>query len=489
MTPAIPTITTSARIAPFDRLLLWLALLQGSSATLSVALHGDLPVSSATLATLVSAVWAAMYAIAAVGLLAAFGMNWLSWLVRYRLPLTVLVTATALSPFWSIDSTLSLERGAHLVGTTLVALYIGFRLPLSSILVETARAFALLLALSVLAALFHPPLGIEDYEGRSVWRGIMASKNTLGFWASVSTMLFLTRVVAAPTLAVRTGWLAMIVLALVCLAASVSATSVLALVVALLVVGYLHAATSLRLGFLPMVVLGALVTTLVTLAFQSIDTVELVGRSGDLTGRTQVWEQTWRLIRERPLGGYGYGALWFPTEASLWIQQRLTDLNWTVYHAHNGLLHVASEIGIPLTVLMLAMIVQQLVESVWCQYHRPQPGILFVIGFCVALLVSNYTEARLLINRDLFWIFLIALPISMVQQIELVADNTIPTPVPFPGLGRVPPAVRHARRVRRRDLKRRLQARMPSGDAAPESVSATADEPHWQGPERLHRNT
>lgn len=472
---AIPTLTTSARIAPLDRLMLWLALLQGSSATLSLALHASTPVPTPTLAALVTAVWAMMYVVAAVGLLATFGINWLSWLVRYRLLLVLVVAGTTLSALWSIDTRLSAERVVHLLGTTLVAFHIGFRLPLSSILRESARAFALLLALSALAATFHPPVGIEDYHGRAVWRGIMASKNTLGFWAAVSAMLFATRAAAAPSLAVRGGWLAMIALAMLCLAASVSATSVLALVVAVLVVLYLHAATSLRLGLIAMLVLGLLVTALAALAFQSIDTAELIGRSGDLTGRAQVWDETWRLIRERPLGGYGYGTLWFPTEASLWIQQSLTDLTWTVYHAHNGLLQIASEIGLPLTILTLLMIVQQLVEGVWCQYHRPQPGILFVIGFSVALLVSNYAEARLLINRDLFWIFLVALPISMVRQIELVpiGDGA------RAGDGRASPLVRRERRARRRDLKRRLLARLP-----PEAASADAGDP----PERARRD-
>ena len=488
MIAAIPTVTANVRIAPLDRLMLWLALLQGSSFTLSVALYATLPVPTPTLAALVTAVWAVMYVVAGLGLLVTFGIDWLGWLVRYRLPLVLLVAGTAASALWSIDARLSAERTAHLVGTTLVALHIGFRLPLSSILRESARAFALLLALSALAALAHPPVGIEDYQGRSVWRGVMASKNTLGFWAAVSTMLFATRVAAARTLAARAGWTLMIGFALLCLVQSVSATSVLALALALLTVGYLYAATSLRLGLVPMIALGALVAALAALAFQSIDTAELIGRSGDLTGRAQVWEETWRLIRSRPLGGYGYGAIWFPTEASLWVQQSLMDLTWTVYHAHNGLLQIASEIGLPLTVLALLMIAQQLVESVWCQYHRPQPGILFVVGFSVALLVSNYTEARLLVNRDLFWIFLVALPISMVRQVELVAVDPAASPPGSPAAERVPPELRREGRVRRRDLKRRLQERLPApaSDAPPTEHRATA---RSRAPRRPHRET
>ena len=42
--------------------------------------------------------------------------------------------------------------------------------------------------------------------------------------------------------------------------------------------------------------------------------------------------------------------LWFPADGDGWIQDSLTDFTWTVHHAHNGFLQVASEIGLPLAV-------------------------------------------------------------------------------------------------------------------------------------------
>jgi len=459
--PSIPTIAQKSPLPPIDSVMLWLALIQGSSATLSIALYADLPVPAATLATLVSLVWAGMYVVAGVGLFVSFGLNWATWLVRYRLLLVLIVAGALASTAWSVEPRLTAERGAHLFGTTLVALYLGFRIPLRTILDTTARALAILLILSTLAALVWPTLGIEDYQGRPVWRGITASKNTLGFWAAVSILLFTTRLAASRALTARFGWLLLLGLAVLCLAQSVSATSVLALLIAIGTMLYLYAATELRLGLLPMILLGLLVAALAGVAFQSIDTAELIGRSGDLTGRAQVWKETSRLIMQRPLSGFGYGALWFPTSASLWVQQSLMDFSWIVYHAHNGPLHIASEVGLPLTVLTLVFIVQQLVETVWCQYRQPQHGVLFVLGFSVILLVSNYAEARLLINRDLFWIFFVTLPISMVRQVQLVADGTISAPLlylgaPF-GNARGGPGEHRERLARQRALKRRLR--------------------------------
>lgn len=418
----VSTYYSSYKAPLFATALLVLTLLQGSSFTLSLAFRG--PFASGTLVTVITMVWLMMYALAAVGLLTSFGLNWLTWLVRYRLLLTCLLAGTAFSVVWSVDSALTTERAIHLVGTTLIALYLGLSLPLSRILQTSALVLGFIMFASITAALGMPALGLEDYQGRLVWSGVLASKNTLGFWAAITFLLTTSLFFWKISTPQRLIYASIACLSIVCLYYSVSATSLLALLSASLVMLYLHAAFSLRLSIVAMLFLGLLVAGIVGVAFVFIDTAELIGRSGDLTGRAEVWSQTWQLILNRPLTGYGYGTIWFPTAESLRIQQSLTDFSWTVFHAHNGLLQIASEIGLPLTILALLMIMQQLIEIIYCQYQRQQPGVLFVLGFVVALLVSNYSEARLLNNRELYWIFFIALPISMLQQVSVMGTQT-----------------------------------------------------------------
>lgn len=439
-------------------LVLWLALIQGSSMTVSIAFHFHdvLPV----LDKLVNLVWALTYLLALLGLIAAFGINWLTWMVRYRLLMTLLLAGTAFSAMWSMDAGLTAVRSVHLIGSSLIALYIGFTVPLSRILTTAAIVFAVMLLGSIAAVYGYPPLGLEDYEGRQVWRGIMASKNTLGFWSAIAVMLYASLMTWPLAIERRILCVFGLLIAILVLAASVSATSVLSLLIGLLVMLYLFVAFRFRLGLIAMTVLGLLFTTLAGLAFLQINTAELIGRSGDLTGRGEVWAQTWQLILEKPLTGYGYGTIWFPTADSIWIQQALTDLTWTTYHAHNGLLQLASEIGLPLTVLAVMMILQQLIEIVYCQYQRQQPGVLFVLGFTMALLVSNYTEARLLVNRDLYWIFFLALPISMLQQVTVIKTDTRFSPVPVNLSERTRNKMINLaeKRLHRRRLKARLRS-------------------------------
>jgi len=434
-----------------------LTLLQGSSFTLTMAYR--LESGAGQLATVVTLIWLFIYALALLGLAMSFGINWLTWLVRYRLTLTLLLAGVAFSAFWSVDSGLTIERSIHLIGSTIIAFYIGFSLPLVRLLKISGAVLGVLMVLSVVTALTYAPWGLEEYEGRNVWRGILTSKNTLGFWAAISALLFATLSSWSQPLLSRMLYLVLMLTSMACLVFSVSATSILSLLIAVLVIVYLQVAFKFRLGLIAMMVLGVLVSALAGIAFYYIDTAELIGRSGDLTGRSEVWKQTWELILKKPLTGYGYGVIWYPVESSVWIQKQLTDFTWIVYHAHNGLLQVASELGLPLTALTLFMIVQQLIEIVYCQYQRQQQGVLFVLGFTVALLVSNYSEARLLVNRELYWIFFIALPISMLQQVTVVAGQSGFNPVPKPLSARTLEKVNDGRSriMKRRALKDRLK--------------------------------
>ena len=392
---------------------------------------GVLPVLSAfaggVFPQLITPLWLSLYLATFLGLMFQHGINWISWLVRYRILFVVLMIGTVVSVSWSIAPQVSIERVVHLVGSALIAVYIGFTIPL----LVTLRIFAVVLAViligSIAAALGLPSVGIEPYEGTQVWRGVFNSKNDLGFWAGAGVLLYITLSESYRSMGAKTLCYLMAVVGLGVLAFSQSATSLVATVIAGSLSLYLYIATRFQLGFIRMAFVAVLFISLASLTIANIDTSELVGRSGDLTGRGEVWRQVLKLISQYPLTGVGYGSLWFPTDDTIWIQQTFFDFSWTVYHAHNGLLQLASEIGTPLALIALLMVAQQLIEIFYCQYERQQAGVLFVMGFVVAFLISNFSEARFLVTRELFWIFFIALPISMLRQINVVSTDTLST--------------------------------------------------------------
>lgn len=443
------------RVPPLAMLVLLIALVQGTSTSLTIVYHFARPLEA-----MVNIVWMGTYALAGAGLFASFGVNWITWLMRYRFLLVVLLVGVVVSAFWSLDSILTIERSVHLVGSTFIAFFIGFTVPLSRIISISAAVFTVLMILSAALAIGFPEFGTEEYAGIMAWKGIMAAKNTLGFWASIACMLcvaMFSRYYRQTAKALV--WLLAFAVALLCLIKSESATSLLALGVAGVITTGLTVAHRFRLGLIATLVLASLAIGVIVVLFQQINTAELIGRSGDLTGRGEVWSQTWKIILDRPLTGYGYGTLWYPTEASARIQQSLLDFTWVVYHAHNGFLQVASEIGLPMAFIALLMVLQQMVELIYCQYQRQQIGTRFVIAFSAALLLSNYSEARFLVNREMYWIFFIMMPISMLQQVSVVMrDGQLnPLPLPLNDKIRAKAQDRVATRSRRREMKSRLK--------------------------------
>lgn len=394
---------------------LWvLTVLMGSSAVKEPVIF-----FAPALTPMLTIAWLGLYALAGLGLMVQHGLSWMTWMLRFRLLLSMALLGALASAAWAIDPKLSIQRSVHLLGCGLLAIYIGHSLRLSTLITTLLWTALALLVLSVVAVFAVPGLGVQAYEGEVVWRGIFANKNSLGFWAAMTVAgcicLFQNSLSLQRKIFLALG----ICVGLLALLESKSATSVLALLTGLGVVGVVLVAQHLRFGLAQQAVLALLGAATLVFLFQAIDTHwlnNLLGRSGNLTGRGEVWRQTWALVLDRPLGGYGFGNLWNPTEDSLWIQKTYTSFSWVVYHAHNGLLQVASEIGLVLTGVIAMFVLQQVLESFHCQHQQPSRESLFVIAYSVAFLLSNYSEARLMIDRDLFWILFLTMPISLLKH-------------------------------------------------------------------------
>jgi len=224
----LPNYLSSYRVPPLAMLVLLIALVQGTSTTLSLAYH-----FAPSLESFVNLIWLGTYLLATAGLFASFGVNWVTWLIRYRLLSVILMMGVVGSAFWSLDAVLTVERSVHLVGSTLIAFFIGFTVPLSRIVSVSAAVFTLLMTASLVMALGLPEYGTEEYAGVLAWRGVMAAKNTLGFWASISCMLCVAMFWRHIRSTLRAlVWFVSFGIAFVCLIKSESATSLLALGVA-----------------------------------------------------------------------------------------------------------------------------------------------------------------------------------------------------------------------------------------------------------------
>ena len=103
------------------------------------------------------------------------------------------------------------------------------------------------------------------------------------------------------------------------------------------------------------------------------------------TGRTQMWEDAWTEIAARPLAGAGFRAI------------RLSDGRLTT--AHNAYLDLAQEIGIPLAVVVLLLIIgacAHRLRTAAAADELKRPHHLWIAAALVALAANAMLEVHLL---------------------------------------------------------------------------------------------
>lgn len=129
---------------------------------------------------------------------------------------------------------------------------------------------------------------------------------------------------------------------------------------------------------------------------------ELLGRSADLTGRTDViWTKVLERAATHPIFGNGFSSPWVPTDPAFdgWI----VDHGITVFHAHNMWLDVFMQLGV-LGVVLMAVAYFSLLWRAWffaadrprwdLRADRPySPLTLLPLLFTVILLVQGLAES------------------------------------------------------------------------------------------------
>lgn len=323
--------------------------------------------------------------------------------------LLLFIVLAATSTFWSEAPSVTLRRSFALAGTTIVGLAIAYRLRPIDVL-EAVRAAALLIVVASLALYFLGDARTVDVVHGTL-RGVAANKNALGRIAAVglvasACLVYLDRarlqrclVTAAP-----------MVLAL---ALTDSAGGVALFVIAGAVIGALamwRGRTS-RLVLVAIVVagLGAVILAFPNgIAYE--DAIAITGRDPTLTGRTDIWDESVLAARERPLSGYGFGAFWglggggVESGAAARIRARL---DVPVANAHNGMLDVTLDLGIPGAVVALLVLVGVAMKGIRdAREGRADAALLrmWVVGLIV---VSTATESGFLRENSLLTVLLV----------------------------------------------------------------------------------
>jgi O-antigen ligase len=295
---------------------------------------------------------------------------------RLRLPsvpwsIALFLYWALLSARWSIDSTATFHAMLLYAQITLIAVVVGANvdslvcaagLTLGGVVVVAASAYA-----------FHEHVVGSYYATwqRVVFTGIGGNQNILAYTLVVALAACLS--LGPPRRALGWVWwlgaLGVIASGLVLARSAtglLSAGCVAGAWVALLLLNRITRWSRRRVALTTAIVLATAVVSAVAL-------VVLLGKDvGTLSGRVPLWEATLRVTAEKPLVGFGWGAVW----QSAWAQappNGVADLIYAYtgfrqWHGHNNFVQVAPELGI-IGVLLAAAVLAHLGVKV---FRRPR---------------------------------------------------------------------------------------------------------------------
>jgi exopolysaccharide production protein ExoQ len=345
-------------------------------------------------------------------------VNWRRFLAvaRFGGPVNLFVAIAVVSSLWSFHPAVSLRKAVTLLQIVLFAYYLAAKFPVERVLRLLTSVFAVALVLSAIVAVAVPEVGtMHEPELAGAWRGVFAHKSALGGACIMGTLCFAWRWTREPERRVLHSAGILLCLALAVLSMSKTAQLTIALLGPIAV--FLHL---LRLPGLAKLwaayVMAALFAVLGGgLFFFFAEITEAVGKDPTLTGRVPVWRSLAEFALHRPLGGYGYNAFFVlenPDVEQVW---RLGG--WNMWDAHNTVLGIFLELGLPGLVLSQWVLLATVWRALRAFSGDAVPWAGFAAGYAISYVVMSLVE-MVMFRGDLYSTLITFLYVALRRQAE-----------------------------------------------------------------------
>jgi exopolysaccharide production protein ExoQ len=329
------------------------------------------------------------------------------FVIRRNWFLVALVLLAPVSCWWAATPALVLQRSTAVLGTTLLGVALAVRLSLEEQLRLMIWVFRLIAVLSLACVLLLPSYGISDSpDSHGEWQGIFSHKNGLGSVMALS-VLAEWQLPASTRRSTVTKRLATL-LSTVLLVFSGSLTPALALVCSLLFIEVFKFATQrLRIPLYAIACGGVLIIAsgVTVLLVDSDRIASVLGRSSDLTGRTEIWRLVTPYIRERPILGYGYSGFWSGASPESETIDRAMGIE--VMYSHNGYLEMFLTLGAVGFLFTLGFLATGIKRALSMGQRVVSEVHLWPLAFLSFFLLRNLAECTILL-QNLEWALCVA---------------------------------------------------------------------------------
>jgi O-antigen ligase len=147
---------------------------------------------------------------------------------------------------------------------------------------------------------------------------------------------------------------------------------------------------------------------------------EFLGKSPDMTHRSDIWRRVLSLIGQRPLEGWGFTGVWVP---GVKPYEGLVILNGEKYYqAHNAFLDIWLQLGLVGLILFVILLTRVFVKTWRLGVHHSNALYLWPLLLLVTQLVRGITESRLLIQSAMMMLILFA--VKSYDPEKLLEENS-----------------------------------------------------------------
>ena len=325
------------------------------------------------------------------------------------------------SPLWAEASDLVSRRALALVGTTLFGVALAARYSFEEQLKILRWAFRLGALATVMLGIGSPGRALSAVGGGGGIRGVFPHKNILG---GAMALAFLVEWYLREQ-GIRGKIVRMISLIAyaVLLVASDSLTSIVTLIAALgvtWVFRVLYARLQIPFAALAIFVL-AVMGSLSLIGVEAGDVMGLMGRSSDMTGRTELWSAVGQTILQRPLLGFGFSGFWKGASSNSTLIEN--QIRWTPTYSHNGYLEIALSLGI----LGLGLVTWMLASGLKRAWHQAKEGESYLDSWPLALFlfvaIHNVAECTIAWQNCLEWGVCVATIIGSDPRVRMAFEE------------------------------------------------------------------
>jgi O-antigen ligase len=317
-----------------------------------------------------------------------------------------LLLLACLSPLWAEMPDLVFRRALGLAGTSLFGVVLAMRFSLEDQLnlLRWVFRWAAGLCIALLGAAPHYAIS-SGAEGGAL-RGIFPHKNLLGAAMALAILVewhlsggkSWSRAVKGLFLC---AYSALLVL-------SNSVTSIVTIFLTLVVMWVFR--VLYRKYRVPLVALVLFV--MVTVSAFAVAGVNaevltgLVGRSSDLTGRTELWDAVVSMIHKHPILGFGFSGFWKDASAESAVVE--THILWTPTYSHNGYLEITLSLGLLGMFLFLVGFATG-VKHAWLHARAGKTVLdLWPLAFLIFFAIHNMAECTIAWQNCLEWSVFVA---------------------------------------------------------------------------------